>query len=72
MYESQKFNFKNLENYELQTEYEMKIANRFKLLESKDENVGSGEKDIEIASEIVLNSQHQKAISGKEETQEMV
>ena len=61
MFESEKFNLKNLENDELRTEYQVKIANKFQMLESKDESVGLGEKDVEAAWENIRDCIKQSA-----------
>ena len=61
VHKSQKFNLKNLENDELRTKYQVKIANRFQMLESEDENVGLGDKDVETEWEIIRYSIKQAA-----------
>ena len=55
VYESRKFNLKNLENEEQRTEYQVKIANRFLVLGSKDQIVGLGDKDVETTWETIID-----------------
>ena len=50
-----------MENYELRTEYQVKIVNRFKVVESKDESVALGEKDVETAWETIRDYIKQSA-----------
>ena len=41
--DSEKFELKNLRNDELRQEYQIKISNRFEVLESPDENMATEE-----------------------------
>ena len=50
-----------LKTWKIRTEYQVKIANRFKVLESKDESVGLGEKNIETAWETIRHCIKQSA-----------
>ena len=55
--DSENFELKNLKNDELRQEYQVKISNRFEVLESLDENVATEEEtDIDKEWETIRNT----------------